>query len=116
MVRAFLLTNLVQEDGQWKFRINVDVLEASLDAVQNFDAGEAIVQAGVPSPAAHLPTLFVGGAKGRYITDAHRPRIARLFPTAEVTMLPTGHWVHAEQPRQFMATVVDFLKRHAPSA
>ena len=116
MVRAFLLTNLVHGPGGWRFRINLDGLEAALDNVKAFDAGEAVVHAGVPSPAARVPALFVGGSKGRYITSAHHPRIRQLFPTAKITMLPTGHWVHAEAPHAFLATVATFLARVTASA
>ena len=114
MVRAFLLTNLVQDAaGMWGYRINLDVLEAALDKVSDFDTGEAVAASGEPSPAAHVPTLFIGGSKARYLTAAHEPRIRRLFPRAEITMLPTGHWVHAEQPHAFVNTVVEFLDRQS---
>ena len=112
-MRSFLLTNLVAVGAgdAYRFRINLDGIEAAMDNVRAFDTGEAIAQGGLPSPAAHVPTLFIGGSKGRYITAAHHARIQQLFPSAVIDMLPTGHWVHAEAPHAFLATVVAFLER-----
>lgn len=38
------------------------------------------------------------------------PEIERLFPEAEVQYVPdAGHWVHADQPQQFLAALGNFL-------
>ena len=50
------------------------------------------------------------GAESDYVTRAHRDPIRALFPKARFASLPgAGHWLHAEKPREFEATVRAFL-------
>ncbi|ETX27168.1 alpha/beta fold hydrolase [Roseivivax isoporae] len=56
------------------------------------------------------PTLFLTGANSDYVTTDHRPAIRALFPQARfVRMNGAGHWLHAEKPRDFEASVRAFL-------
>ncbi len=56
------------------------------------------------------PALFVTGARSDYVLPDHRPAILRLFPAARfVAIKDAGHWLHAEQPAAFNATVSAFL-------
>jgi pimeloyl-ACP methyl ester carboxylesterase len=112
-VRAFLLTNLVPSTGDdggatWRFRVNVRGLASALDAIAAFDASAC-------PPVASVPTLVLGGSRGRYVTAAHHPVIHALFPQARIVMLPTGHWVHAEAPQEFLAEVTGFLSQVSPT-
>jgi pimeloyl-ACP methyl ester carboxylesterase len=44
------------------------------------------------------------------VLPGHRPLIRRLFPAARFQVMPgAGHWIHAEQPREFEAAVRGFL-------
>ena len=56
------------------------------------------------------PTLFLTGGASDYVLPEHRDEIKRLFPRARFAKLPdVGHWLHAEKPREFDATVRAFL-------
>ena len=55
-------------------------------------------------------TLFLSGAKSDYVLPEYRARIRDLFPNSHFAKLPgTGHWLHAEKPREFEAAVRTFL-------
>ncbi|MEE9476822.1 MAG: alpha/beta hydrolase, partial [Roseateles sp.] len=50
--------------------------------------------------------LFVRGAQSEYVLPEDETVIRALFPHAEiVTIEGAGHWVHAEQPARFLATL-----------
>ena len=108
-VRQFLLTNLVNREGQLQWRVNLAAIGAGLPALTAF-----------PELTAGLcydgPTLFLGGANSPYLRSEHEPRIFRLFPNAEIVHLPaTGHWVHAERPGEFLRTAQRFFAGEACS-
>jgi len=88
------------------WRCNLPVLAAALPGIAQFDVGVAD-----PAPYAG-PTLFVGGAKSGYISDKQLPAIHKLFPTAQVHLIPdAGHWVHAEKPKEFAEIIQPWLEQ-----
>ncbi|MGD1847642.1 MAG: alpha/beta fold hydrolase [Salibacteraceae bacterium] len=101
-VRQFLLKNLYWKDrGQLAWRFNLPVIKAVIA-----DIGEAVMDRLYEGP-----TLFIRGAKSDYIQDADWPEIETIFPDSElVTLKNAGHWVHAEQPKEFLEAVLAFLK------
>lgn len=102
--RAFLLANL-QLGAAPAWRIGLDAIIAGMDAIQDWPAIDAPPYAG--------PTLFLSGARSRYVLPEHRPAIAALFPAARfVTLKNAGHWLHADDPEGFFA-VVDAFSRPA---
>lgn len=41
------------------------------------------------------------------------PEIKRLFPDAEIQHIPdAGHWVHADQPQEFITAICNFIALH----
>jgi pimeloyl-ACP methyl ester carboxylesterase len=101
--RAFLLQNLVLENGQARWRLNLPVLDRFMPDISGF-----------PEPAAGAtfggPTLFVAGERSSYVRPEYRPAIERLFPRARIVQVPeAGHWLHAERPDAFLALVTPFL-------
>ncbi|NRB83058.1 MAG: alpha/beta fold hydrolase [Winogradskyella sp.] len=101
--RMFLLKNLYWvEKGQLGLRINLPVLKEHMSEV-----GEAL--------AAHAvfnnETLFLKGDKSEYIGPTDEAIIHRHFPNAKlVTISNAGHWLHAENPKDFYREVVKFIK------
>ena len=94
------LYRLKQEDGTQRFiwRFNLDVLAAD------------ILEMGLPiTDGADVPVLFLNGTRSPYVQESDRPEMLRLFPRAQFSSLPTGHWVHAEDPRGFVETVSSFI-------
>lgn len=55
-------------------------------------------------------TLFIGGAKSNYILPQDEFQIKQMFPHASiVTIANAGHWVQAENPKDFAEVVKDFI-------
>lgn len=102
-LRAFLLQNLVFEDGRARWRLNLDVLAREMGRLTGWD---------VPPGRYEGPALFLRGGASPYVEDAHRPAIEALFPKAEIrTLEGLGHWLHAEAPERFLEAVGDWLAR-----
>jgi pimeloyl-ACP methyl ester carboxylesterase len=103
--RAFLLQNLILEDGRARWRLNLEAIEREIPRLVDFPA--------IPAGRTYDgPSLFVAGGRSDYLRPEHEPEIRRLFPNAEVANIENaGHWLHAEQPTAFLAVVEAFLNR-----
>ncbi|GAA3508597.1 alpha/beta fold hydrolase [Aquimarina addita] len=56
-------------------------------------------------------TLFLKGSKSNYILKEDESRILLQFPNAKIEEITNaGHWLHAENPTEFLMRVFDFLK------
>jgi len=101
--RAFLLQNLIIDEGTARWRLNLDAIEREFPEIVGFPP--------LPAGTAYRgPTLFVAGARSDHIRPEHEPVIRRLFPQAEITRIEgAGHWVHAEQPQEFLQAVEAFI-------
>jgi pimeloyl-ACP methyl ester carboxylesterase len=103
VIRGFLLQNLVKAADGFVWRVNLAALAANMQTLLGFPPAD-------DAAAYHGPTLFVAGARSRYIKPEHRPLIARLFPNAEqVAIAGAGHWIHAERPTEFLDQLQRFL-------
>jgi hypothetical protein len=85
MTRAFLLTNLDAASQPFKFRVPLDIIGSSIP-----DLGSFPHQPGERSW--HGKTLFVKGAKSRYINKNNIPIAKEFFPSMSLETLDTGHW------------------------
>jgi len=101
-VRQFLLKNLywVEKDKlAWRFNLkaindNIEMIGKKLENIIPFNK----------------PTLFLIGEKSNYILESDYPQIKEIFPQAVIkTINNSGHWVHAENPNQFLNFIQDFL-------
>ncbi|MDT0558908.1 alpha/beta fold hydrolase [Ichthyenterobacterium sp. W332] len=100
--RMFLLKNLYWiEKGQLALRINLEILKVEVSEV-----GEAL-----PIYATFSKdTLFLRGDKSEYIGQSDETIIQRHFPNSNiVTIANAGHWLHAENPKDFYTTTLQFL-------
>lgn len=102
-VRQFLLKNLYWvEKGKLAWRMNVDVLEREMEEIL----------APIPNIEVWTPTLFLRGAMSNYILDEDWDAIEEVFPDATLeTIENAGHWVHSEQPDEFIEKVLGFIIR-----
>ncbi|WP_298549973.1 alpha/beta fold hydrolase [uncultured Algibacter sp.] len=101
-IRMFLLKNLYWvEKGQLGLRINLEVLKNEVGEV-----GESL-----PSYARfEKDTLFLRGDRSEYIGVGDENIISNHFPKAEiVTISNAGHWLHAENPKDFYEAVINFV-------
>lgn len=98
-VAAFLLQSLDLKNRRWK--LNLDVLDRDMADIIGFVDLPGTFEGDV---------LFLSGAASDYVLGAHRPLIKALFPMAKFAKLPgAGHWLHAEKPRDFEASVRAFF-------
>ena len=98
-VRAFLLQSLDVKLRRW--RLNLDVLEAEMAKIIGFPDIQGLF---------NNPALFLSGKESDYVGPEHRDRIKALFSKARFAAISgAGHWLHADKPREFEATVAAFL-------
>jgi len=102
--RQFLMKNVywVEPGKQLGFRFNLDAFNKVIDNI-----GEALTE------GSHFdgPTLFLRGDKSNYIKDEDFDQIKSHFPQAEIKEIKnSGHWLHAENPKDFLAETLEFLK------
>ncbi|WP_194766912.1 alpha/beta fold hydrolase [Tamlana sp. I1] len=100
--RQFLLKNLYWvEKGKLGLRINIEVLH------------NEVAEVGEPLPSYATfngDTLFLRGDRSEYIGVGDERIIKTHFPAAEVeTISNAGHWLHAENPKDFFEAVMQFV-------
>jgi len=94
-VRAFLLQSLVVKEKKWL--LNLDVLEAEMGKIVGFPELSGTYDG---------PAFFLSGGESTYVSRDHRDATKALFPHAKFASIPgTGHWLHAEKPREFEAAL-----------
>ena len=100
--RQFLLQNLLLEQGEYRWRVNLDYFQANAANIVAFP--EVLDTLSYPKPV-----LFLSGEQSYYI----RPEaIYRLFPLAKIVELAgTGHWLHIDAPQEFMRLSEDWLNQ-----
>ena len=101
-VRSFLSKSLYwKEKGQLAFRFNLESLTENNNEV------------GVALPSFTIfegKTLFLKGENSGYISSEEEPIIEAHFPNSTIVQIDnTGHWLHAENPKDFYEVVFAFL-------
>jgi esterase len=98
-IGAFLLQSLDLSARRW--RLNLDVLQAEMPRITGWPAISGRFDG---------PALFLTGELSDYVRPEHRPAIRALFPQARFARLNgAAHWLHADKPAAFAATVAAFL-------
>lgn len=103
-IRQFLLKNLYWvEKGKLGFRFNFEVLQNRMEEIgENINSMDSFNGA----------TLFLRGSKSEYILPNDYAVIKTHFPNATIeTVANAGHWLHAENPKDFFNYVIEFLNR-----
>jgi esterase len=101
-VRQFLLKNLSRDNIGFSWKINLPVISKNIEII-----GEGLSK----RLSKAKPTLFIRGSNSNYIMDSDFELIEQYFPSAKIeTVENAGHWIHAEQPEEFLNIVNQFLK------
>ena len=102
ILRRFLLKNLGRNPaGEFFWKINLRDIAASYPHLRQ--------------PVSHprpfdKPTRFIRAGKSKYINTEDEPLIRELFPQAQIlTIAEASHWVHADEPEEFLRLLLDFL-------
>jgi esterase len=101
-ISQFLLSSLQREGPAYRWRMNLDILDITLNSeISGFPHHDT---------AWTGPALFLSGETSAYIRDKHLPEISRLFPNAQILPVANaGHWLHSEQPDQTFTAISQFL-------
>ena len=99
VLQSFFTQSLDIAAKRWK--LNLEVLKREMDKIVGFPEVSGRFEG---------PTLFLSGALSDYVLPEHRPVIRAHFPKARFARLAqAGHWLHAEKPREFEASLRAFL-------
>ncbi len=102
-MRQFLLSNLRFGDPP-AWRIGLREIAGALPAIEGWGDPGATTYDG--------PTLVLRGERSDYVKPQDRARFRALFPAARFASLrDAGHWLHADAPDAFVATLDAFLPR-----
>jgi esterase len=99
----FLLKNLYwKEDKKLAWRFGLDEITSSIE-----NTGEAL-----PSDKQITrPCLFVRGEKSGYVNADQEEIIQKIFTNYQIeTIADAGHWLHADQPDEFLKVTLAFLE------
>lgn len=100
--RAFILKNLKRTSSGFKWKLNVDIITKNIENI--------LSDITLENDISGFPTLFIKAENSDYITEKDINVINNIFPSAEIkTINNAGHWVHAEQPKQFLKTIINFI-------
>ncbi len=101
--RQFLLQNLILKDGEYVWRIDLDVFKKAAPAIIAFPDIQNV-------NAFSGESLFLVGEKSTHVEKKHHEVIFKLFPNAIIkTIADAGHWLHVEQPEHFLSILRSFL-------
>ncbi|KPA21637.1 Esterase YbfF [Shimia sp. SK013] len=102
-LQSFFTQSLDVKEQRW--RLNLDVLDAEMPKILSFPDISGRFEG---------PTLFLSGANSDYVAPEHRATIREKFPKARFAKITgAGHWLHAEKPREFVASLEAWLSHSA---
>ncbi len=102
--RLFLLQSLVREDGAFRWKINIPVLQEYMPDIVGFPTRLVV------GKKSNKPALFLHGKESNYVSDKMHQTIAEYFPEAQIQGLPgAGHWLHIDQREAMLAALKVFL-------
>ncbi len=109
-VRQFLLKNLKRShNNKFYWSINISALQENLQKIID---GLSLQDFANKKTITGFPVLFIKGSESDYILENDQRAITTIYPQAEIkTIQNAGHWVHAEQPDEFMKVVTLFLQQ-----
>jgi esterase len=98
-MRKFLATNLVQDEGRWRWQVNVPVLSAALPVLEKNSLQ--------PNDRFAGPTLFILGGRSHYAETRDHDLIRRHFPAARIEVISdSGHNPHMDKREEFVKAVI----------
>lgn len=98
-LQSFFTQSLNVKEKRWLY--NLDALEKDMAKILSFPEISGTYDG---------LTLFLSGANSDYVLPEHRTKIRSHFSNAKFAKIPdAGHWLHAEQPRAFEASLRAFL-------
>jgi esterase len=102
-LRQFLLKNAYWRDrDHLAWRINLEAINKNLPR---------IFESILPEKVFTRPALFIRGGLSGYLPDSEIDEIHKWFSDSRIETIENAtHWVHADEPEKFFATLSAFLK------
>ncbi|MEM6405435.1 MAG: alpha/beta fold hydrolase [Pseudomonadota bacterium] len=103
VMQFFLLQNLRKTATGWAWRINLAALKAGQPDITGFDAPLGYRYDG--------KTWVIYGTESDYVLPEYGATLSAYFPGVALhPVVGAGHWVHVDQPQQFIRTLQQFLE------
>ena len=100
-IRQFLLKSFQRTEDGFDFIYNVDNLHENYHLIKAWPEQTTTYD---------KPTLFIKGEHSDYIDQNNLQPLTALFANKELSIIKgTGHWLHAEKPKEFNHLVVNFF-------
>lgn len=102
--KQFLLKNIYWRDTEnnsmdWRFNLKT--------ITENYNN----IGVALPQGSSEVQTLVVRGERSNYITENDLKDFEKHFPNFKLeTVLGSGHWIHAEKPKEFFEVVMLFIR------
>lgn len=105
-LRQFLIKNIYRnKEGKFSWKINIPVIKRDLSHIIH-DVNINFFNE--YKPITSYPVTFIRGLNSDYIPDEDIPMIYSIYPQVQIIDIPdAGHWLHAEQPDEFIKTVLE---------
>lgn len=105
-VRLFLLKNLKREqNGLFKWKLNLSAISNNMVSLMSG------IEIKLQNLSCNVKTLFIKGERSNYIPLDKKNDLKKFFPNSDIiTIKDSGHWVHAEKPKEFLNAVLTFLE------
>lgn len=104
-LRLFLLSNLTRKENRFVWKSNLSVIAEWIQGIREFPK-----LAELSNRVFKERTLFLRGEKSDYVQNNHHELIYQLFPQTQIQEIEnSGHWVHAENPKDFLQKLKQFL-------
>lgn len=103
--RQFLLKNLKREqNGHFSWKLNLSAIANNLSNLMSE------IEPKSQNKLCGTKTLFIKGELSNYIPLGKEGDLKNIFPNSNIiTIKDSGHWVHAEKPKDFLNAVLTFL-------
>ncbi|RDD46513.1 Protein ABHD11 [Trichoplax sp. H2] len=100
--RHFLLQNIYEKHGKFNWKFNIESIANNLSNIRDVPRRKGEQYSG--------NTLFIGGSNSNHIRVENYAEIGELFPNALIHHVEgTGHWIHAQNPTEFINITSNFL-------
>lgn len=101
-VRQFLLKNLTRNGDSFEWRMNLNVIAKEIDKIGLGLNHNALFEGS---------SFFIRGGKSDYVKDSDFNLIHTIFKKSKIeTIEGVGHWLHAENPEEFLNLTLDYLQ------
>jgi len=103
-IRLFLLQNLTGSTGNFRWRLNLEVLRRDMPHIIGFP------DQALSGKRSEVSTQFIYAEDSNYVTPQDFEKIRSYFPEAHFQRISNaGHWLHADQPDKVLQILLKFV-------